>query len=63
MRGIQIPAREVGDRLFLISDVRRLRYRTLRPLDFHNRRKPGVPLRFTPGFTLSPAIAGWAKSN
>ena len=54
----KVAAREVGDSLFIISYLRRLRYRTLRALDFHNGRQPGVPLRSTPGFTLSPRSAG-----
>jgi len=33
----QVAAREVGDRLFIISALRRLRYRTLRALFLHNR--------------------------
>jgi hypothetical protein len=28
-------------------------------LDILNGRNPGVPLRSTPGFMLSPATAGW----
>jgi len=54
----QIAAREVGDSLFIISDFLRLLYRTLRALELHNGRQPGVPLRSTPGFTPSPRSAG-----
>ncbi|GEM_PF-6383254 len=48
-------AREVGDSHFIISEFQLLRYRTLRALGFHDRRHPGVPLRYTPGFMLPPA--------
>ena len=57
----QVAAREVGDSLFIISDLQGLGYRTLRALEFHNRHQPGVSLakpRSTPGFTLSPRSAG-----
>jgi hypothetical protein len=38
----------------------RIGYRPLRGLcKFFGSTDPGVPLRYTPGFTLSPAIAGW----
>jgi len=42
------PAREVGDSLFIIGDLPRLRFRTLRALEFHERGQPGIPLRSTP---------------
>ena len=54
----QIAARGVGDSLFIIGDLRRFCCRTLRALEFQDRREPGVPLRSTPGFTLSPRFAG-----
>jgi hypothetical protein len=50
----QVEAREVGESVFNITVFGRLSYRTLRALEFHNRREPGVPLGSTPGFTLSP---------
>jgi len=34
----QVVAREVGDSLYIISSLQRLRYRTLRALEFHNGR-------------------------
>ena len=39
-----VSAREVGDSRFIICDWRRLRYRTLRALESHNRHQPGVLL-------------------
>jgi len=38
-----------------------LRYRTLRALGVFNYRRPGVPLRSTPGFMLPPAARAWKR--
>ena len=40
-----------------------LRYRTLRVLYLHYGSAPGVPLRYTPGFMLSPRSAGYVTTN
>ena len=54
-----VPAREVGDSLFIISDsVGFALSHASRALFFITRRQPGVPLRSTPGFMLSPRSAG-----
>jgi hypothetical protein len=38
-----------------MNTSRLLGYRTLRALGFLTLRHPGVPLRYTPGFMLTPA--------
>ena len=40
-----------------------LRYRTLRALRVLNYRRPGVPLRSTPGFMLPPAARVWKRQR
>jgi hypothetical protein len=56
----QVAARGVGDSLFIISDLRRLLYRTLRALEFHNRRNLGLrsappqALRYRPAPRANP---------
>ena len=50
-----IKVREAADSTFMC----RIGYRPLRGLcKFFGSTDPGVPLRYTPGFTLSPASAG-----
>jgi hypothetical protein len=48
------PARVAGD-----SQNSRKHCRPLRGLPLSLDYQPGVPLRSTPGFMLSPATAGW----
>ena len=38
-------------------------YRPLRGLPLSFDHQPGVPLRSTPGFMLSPAAAGWVVTD
>jgi len=53
-----VAAREVGDSLFIISACAvRAIARFARSI-LHTDRQPGVPLRSTPGFMLSPRYAG-----
>ena len=56
-----VAAREVGDSLFIISDLRRLLYRTLRALEFHNR--PNLGFRSAPPQALRYRRAPRAKPN
>ena len=42
----------------MTGKLQRLHYRTLRALRVFNYRRPGVPLRSTPGFMLTPRFAG-----
>jgi hypothetical protein len=48
-------AREARRQPFIKTKLQRLHYRTLRALGFLTGRQPGVSLRSTPGFILSPA--------
>ena len=51
-----------GRQTFMTGKSQRLRYRTLRALGVFNYRRPGVPLRSTPGFMLPPAARVWKRS-
>ena len=68
----QVAAREVGDSLFNISDLRRLRYRTLRALELHNRRQPWGSAPLHPrlyaiatlrGLSLIKLLINWIKPS
>jgi hypothetical protein len=53
----------VGDSLLIISDVRVALSHAPRARLFIMVGPPGVPLRSTPGFMLSPRSAGLGKST
>jgi hypothetical protein len=56
--GFKGVAREAGRQLFAECTNQITSCRALRALRSSSGRQPGVPLRYTPGFMLSPRFAG-----